>query len=105
MSSRAAHHVDVFACTAADELITRVARGCHQEPPARRGQPAGHQTDRLGRCPVCRTSGGMAAARLPALAFLIDIVPLGIGLRDISAALVGRSILATTTSRLAWLLA
>ena len=33
------------------------------------------------------------------------IVSQGIGLRDISAALVGRSILATTTSRLAWLLA
>jgi hypothetical protein len=52
-----------------------------------------------------RTAKGRHAAVPKGLSLMIICVPQRIGLRDISAALVGRSILATTTSRLAWLLA
>jgi len=45
------------------------------------------------------------AAPPMASASKIVVVPQRIGLRDMSTALVGRSILATTTSRLAWPLA
>lgn len=60
-----------------EDLITRVALVCHQEPPARRDQPAGHETDRLVAVPYAEPQTRQAASSLGRQA-LIEIVSQGI---------------------------
>ena len=65
-----------------EDLITRVVRVCHQEPPVRRGQPAGHETDRLVAVPYAEPQSERRWLDPMTWAPMIDIVPQGIPARD-----------------------